>query len=101
MEKLPEDRPCPGYGGVYCGETDILKFRYIRPDCRAPACKECERKRARERRKAQYHDPKTQSIIKAQNKAYSSKPERKEISKIRSHEIYLANIVKLIIPISL
>ncbi len=75
-----------------CSETDLAKFRKMGGGkYTAPRCIECERKIARERRKERYHNPETKIAIKAQNKAYSSKPERIALDKNRNREHYLAN----------
>lgn len=79
-------KPCPG-----CGESELSKFRLMKGKYYPPKCIECERKDARESRKKRYHDPTTQPLIKAQNKAYSSKPERVVMSKKRGKDTYLAN----------
>jgi len=84
-------KPCPG-----CGQSDLSKFRLMKGKYYPPKCIECERKDARENRKRQYHDLSTQAVIKAQNKAYSSKPDRKVLVKQRSREKYLANSVQII-----
>jgi 16S rRNA G966 N2-methylase RsmD len=83
-------KPCPG-----CGETDLTKFRLMKGKYYPPKCQECERNSARENRKARYHDPATQSIIKAQNKAFHLKPERIEIDKARNRAHYISNSTKI------
>lgn len=56
-----------------------------------PSCIEAGREISRESRKAKYHDPLTQDVIKQQNKSYRNKPERKALEKVRNANNYLAN----------
>ena len=94
-----ENQRCKGS----CGETfplteehfcfrksSVNGKRYPSRTCRA-----CERKKARENRRAKWADPAGKKRIQAQNKAFRSKPDRMVVEKVRNHEKYLANADKI------
>jgi len=89
---MSENRRCKGPCGRYLPATE--EHFYFRRSSKngkkypSPYCLTCEREKAAAGRRAKWADPEGREAIKAQNKAYRSKPERVEIGKRRGREYY-------------